>query len=59
MQYAKTIAAAVFALVVTVVTAISDHQIDSEEWAAIAAAWAGVVAVFTVPNKPPTTPPAA
>jgi hypothetical protein len=52
MQYAKTIAAAVFALVVTVVTAVSDHQIDSEEWAAIAAAWAGVVAVFAVPNKP-------
>jgi hypothetical protein len=49
-KYAKTIAAAVAAVTVTVAAA-QDKQITPEEWAAVSAAWAGVVAVFGVRNR--------
>jgi hypothetical protein len=52
LLYAKALVAAVFALGVTVYFAVQDKAISADEWTAIAAAWAGVVGVWAVPNKP-------
>jgi hypothetical protein len=50
MKYAKAVAAALTAATITGV-AIADKQITPEEWTAVSAAWAGVIAVFSVRNR--------
>lgn len=54
MKYAKFIVAAVTAALVAVGAAITDGTVTGAEWIAIATAVLGAIAVYVVPNRPPT-----
>jgi peptidoglycan/LPS O-acetylase OafA/YrhL len=51
--YAKAIVAVLVAVVVAVQAALTDGEITTDEWKAIAGAFVAAVLVYLVPNKPP------
>lgn len=57
-RYSKTIAAILGAISTWGITAAADEGINAVEWYGLLGALAAVLAVYSVPNKPPADEPA-